>query len=175
VKELTPEVEEQLRAVFKRRFKNIERWCSDLGVSPPRGETREEIWKLLVESWRRGFKCEYCGEEMLIHDPKEGHPRSVSLDHRIPIRPWGGSVYDPSNIAVVCHRCNIVKGTIKAGTFTEILRLCETVPGLKERFLEEAFRGRLADKIERLKLEKEIRRLKEELKKGSDENLEDQT
>lgn len=96
--------------------------------------------------------CEYCGIELRLEKNKP-YASNPSIDHKIPQSIGGTNTFD--NIAVCCHRCNIVKGTLTDGTFRELLFLLNQNQVLKERVMSGLFKGRLANKLERLSIEKQ--------------------
>lgn len=64
-----------------------------------------------------GKPCPYCGRVMSMKRPQD----FPSLDHRIS-RFVGGSDA-PSNLLIVCSRCNVVKATMTDAEFREFKKL----------------------------------------------------
>lgn len=131
-----------LRRAFLRRWARLKKKSEARGLILP---DREALWQKLVTCYRNGFRCAYCGRPMMIKDPRPAHGRSFSFDHRRSLYLGGNN--DLSNFAIVCYRCNIVKGTMTDKTYLELLRHCP--PGLLDRVFREIWAGRLADKLDR--------------------------
>lgn len=90
--------------------------------------------------------CEYCGIELQeISEPP--YTFAPSLDHKNPKSRGGENSFD--NIAICCHRCNIIKGTMTDTTFKKMLELLNKEPLALEQIMQEAFKGRFADKLRR--------------------------
>lgn len=137
-----------LREAFERRWKNLVRKAEE--IDRLRVPNKGVLWNIVRDSWRKGFRCAYCGRKMLIKDPEHPHGRSFSLDHKVPIDLGGDNSLE--NFAVACHRCNIIKGTLRAETYKRLLE--EDKALLDDRqFLDQMFSemwdGRLAEKLNR--------------------------
>jgi DNA-directed RNA polymerase subunit RPC12/RpoP len=126
------------------KWKNIETKSRLKNLPLP---DKEKLWEKVYSSYLNGFKCEYCGQQMLVKDAEYPYSRSFSLDHKTSIFLGGDNSLE--NFAVVCHRCNIIKGTMKAETFKELLQHLLNDPNLLNRVFEEIWAGRLADKLQR--------------------------
>ncbi len=144
--------------------------------------TRDEIieWFGLFNNEERMksgiIECCYC-QKILKYKSQTCYPwKDVgSIDHKKPQHEGGSNTLD--NLALCCHQCNVVKGTMNPDTFLEIFEAFEKTGkgkegvdssrNLKQRFLDEVWASRLANKIERvnhdLRLKKEMKE-KEELK-----------
>jgi len=135
----------ELRRRFEKRWESIEEKSQLVGLELPK---KELLWQKVADSYLNGFRCEYCGERLLVRDPVPPYKRSFSLDHKTSI--WLGGNNAVENFAVVCTRCNIIKGTMKAETFTELVAMLKKHnPALLDRIFEEMYGGRLADKLSR--------------------------
>jgi 5-methylcytosine-specific restriction endonuclease McrA len=142
--------EKFLRERFEVRWSNLVDKSEERELELP---SKEGLWRKILESFQNGFKCEYCGCQMLIKDSEKPYSRSFSLDHRISLDIGGNNAL--KNFAIICHRCNIVKGTMTEDTFLEILHSDKPLlekPQLLNRAFGEIWRGRLADKLERLEV-----------------------
>ena len=132
-----------IKELAARRYVNQNREAALRGFKPVK---REEYLGLLEESYFSGFKCGYCKEQMLLEDtPPYFHV--ASIDHKLPLD-LGGR-HEISNMIVVCHRCNIIKGTLTEDTFRKFLSLLSQDPFLKIKLFDEYWRGRFANKISR--------------------------
>jgi hypothetical protein len=96
-------------------------------------------------------KCFYCGTVMIA----SGFPTKCvfSIDHKIPLCYSDGS-NDMNNLCVACHRCNIVKGTLRSEVFVKLISLLSVDMAFYEVYMKEMFAGRKAEKIERIANEK---------------------
>jgi len=140
--------ETYLRIRFEVRWKKIE--IKTQRIKRLRLPNKDLLWQKVLESYRNGFKCEYCGQTMLIKDPVYPYKRSFSLDHKTSI--WLGGTNAIENFAVVCHRCNIVKGTMTSETFKALIFAVRKVFSsdyLLDKIFDEMLAGRMADKLER--------------------------
>lgn len=135
---------EFLRSRFEARWRNIRKKSRQKSLALP---NKEYLWNKLLESYNRGFKCEYCGQELFIKDTLYPYCRSFSFDHKTSIDRGGDNSLN--NFAIICHRCNIVKGTMTAETFKEFLRPLLKNSGLMDKVFHEIWSGRLANKLER--------------------------
>jgi len=91
--------------------------------------------------------CEYCGIKLKAR-PDPPYYESVSLDHKVPKARGGYNTFQ--NIAICCHQCNIVKGTMLDVTFKTFHELLDADPHWKKQIFDEIFLGRKANKINRL-------------------------
>ena len=136
---------------FERRWSNLVKRSRKYGVALP---DKQELWSRLLSHYYKGFRCEYCGAQMLVKSPKgKVHPFVWSIEHKIPLSEGGDNNMD--NIAFVCHRCNLVKGTLPGYAWEVAVRAMQERLGgeLYERAMRMAYRGALANKIERVKKE----------------------
>lgn len=97
------------------------------------------------------YECEYCGHA-LFGETIAPHWFAPSLDHRVPKSIGGPNTFE--NIAIVCTRCNICKGTMTEKTYREMLKSLE--PELRETILREMFSGRYAAMLARKEKEREL-------------------
>ena len=135
----------ELRQGFNRRYRALVERSEKLHVEPP---DKEALWQKVLESYENGFVCEYCGEKMMIKDPVSPHGHSWSIDHKISLYAGGDNSLD--NIAIVCTRCNIVKGTMSAETYKELVQTLKVInPELLNRMFKEMSAGRFANKMDR--------------------------
>lgn len=106
------------------------------------------VLALITKSFENGFSCCYCGVKLNFHDPRPGW-RWAALEHKTSRWKGGTNIWD--NLAVSCHRCNCVKGTLGAEDFENFIRAIRADdPDLLERLMTGWFdSGRLAQAIER--------------------------
>jgi 5-methylcytosine-specific restriction endonuclease McrA len=169
-------VEEELKTIYEivsetvtqdfvnlvsRRYNSIVNRSKLLKILPP---TYDEILQILLNSYKAGFKCEYCGVELLLKD-KFPYLGVASIDHRIPLSKCGKVGY--SNMAVVCCRCNLVKGTMSSEVYIKLIKLLSMPENkeLRDSFFNEIIAGKLAYKIERNYIEKDNSIFSDELTK----------
>jgi 5-methylcytosine-specific restriction endonuclease McrA len=137
-----------LRAAVMRRYNSIVKRSLAYRIDPP---DKELFYQKAEESMLDGFTCCYCGCKLKITEPTPA--LSVfSFDHYLPIVLHGNNAM--SNIVICCHSCNIIKGTMTGDTYKELLSYIPVA--LKNRMFMEIFRGRIADKIERVQGEAEM-------------------
>ena len=139
-----------LREGFNRRFRNLLKRSEKYGVKPP---DKEEVWAKLVEHYKNGFFCEYCGKEMKLKGGGyEGNKDVWSIEHKRPLSEGGDNSMD--NITFVCHQCNLVKGTLSSEIYVHLLEILrkDDVQFMR-KYLDEAYRAALANKIDRVKSE----------------------
>jgi len=137
----------ELKKIITKRYNSHKNRCEGLGKIPP---TKEIITEVLVESWKKGFLCDYCKTQMLIKDyPPFRHVPSI--DHIKPISMGGNSLKD--NLTVCCFGCNIIKGTLNGNTYIELLGKIGVGSELYKQIFKESFNGKLANKIQRKKEE----------------------
>ena len=65
-------------------------------------EPTSELISLFRVYLMTGFKCYYCGQEMMVDGEKFGN--NFSLEHRIPLSKGGKNTID--NFAYFCEKCN---------------------------------------------------------------------
>ena len=109
---------------------------------------RDGLWEKVSNCFLEGFKCCYCDCQMVV---RQSYPslEVFSLDHYVPFAAGGDNA--TQNIVVCCHSCNIIKGTMTGDTFKELMR--HIAPELKRKMFMEIWKGRLADKLDRVKTE----------------------
>lgn len=110
------------------------------------------IWNKVLDLYRENFVCEYCRQRLLICDTIPPHYKSFSIDHRIPLDANGTNNIE--NIAIVCTRCNIIKGTMTETTFRAFINPLLNNPVLLDQVFKEMWNGRLADKLQRINKDK---------------------
>lgn len=131
-----------LQKKFERRWRSLVKNSERHDVDLPK---KELLWNKLLERFQNGFRCAYCDCILMVEDSRASHPQVFSIDHKISLYSGGNnSIY---NLEIVCHRCNIIKGTMRHETFMELVYVCP--PDLLDRMLKEIWAGRLADKLQR--------------------------
>jgi len=133
----------KLEEAFNSRYKRLVERSQKWGMEPP---GKDELWQKVEMCFLEGFSCCYCGCQMMVH---QGSPslEVFSLDHYIPFALGGDNA--TQNIVVCCYSCNIIKGTMTGDTFKELLKY---IPAeLKRKMFVEIWKGRLADKLDRIK------------------------
>lgn len=131
-----------LREAFNSRYKRLVEQSERWGKHPP---DKEELWDKLGNCFLNGFRCCYCGCKMLRHQTAPSF-QVFSIDHYIPFAAGGDNATE--NIVFCCHSCNIVKGTMTGDTFKELLKNIPVM--LKNQMFLEIWKGRLANKLERV-------------------------
>ncbi|MBU1067187.1 HNH endonuclease [Patescibacteria group bacterium] len=135
----------KLSEAFNSRYKRLVERSEKWGKRPP---NKDELWGKLETCFLDGFKCCYCGCKMLRHQTAPSF-QAFSIDHYIPFAAGGDNT--TGNIVFCCHSCNIVKGTMSGDTFKELLKYIPVE--LKNRIYLEIWKGRLAEKLDRIKVE----------------------
>lgn len=138
-----------LKKAFARRWRNIQDKAEK--VERLNLPNKKSLWSKVLRCWRKGFRCEYCGRKMMIKDSEYPYQRSFSLDHKISNSLGGDNSIE--NFAIVCHRCNIIKGTLRVSTFKRLIeeeRALVEDPDFLDRVFSEMWNGRLANKLERV-------------------------
>jgi 5-methylcytosine-specific restriction endonuclease McrA len=133
-----------LRRRFEARWKNIEQKSIIKNLVLP---DKEKLWSIILTKYRTKFVCEYCGQQLLICDHIPPYYKSFSIDHRTSI--FSGGKNNLENIAIICTRCNIIKGTMTEQTYRAFLKPLLENPQLLDQVYKEMWNGRLANKIER--------------------------
>ncbi len=111
-------------------------------------KTEQEINDYFHIKEKEKIFCKYCGEELKVNTPYPYY-NAPSIDHKIPTSREGKNEFN--NIAICCHECNIVKGTMLAETYEKMLELISISPEWQDRIMHELFLGRQANKLERVK------------------------
>lgn len=133
----------RLKTKFEKvRWPNVVRHSTERNVPLP---DRKALWDKLLTSFLNGFRCAYCNHPLKINDSPPLYEHVFSIDHKISLADGGDSSID--NFAIVCHRCNIIKGTIRYDTFQDMIDLLPST--LLDRMFREIWAGRLADKLQR--------------------------
>lgn len=148
---LNEETKKELTKIARRRYQNNK---LRVGKKVREAFKFEDALLLLFECYEEGFYCYYCKKQLKLKDEKP-YLDVPSIDHKIPLSIGGRN--DISNCVVCCHQCNIIKGTLTDTTFGRLLHaINSTNPELLKNLFEESFKGKLAYKLERLKVEKEL-------------------
>ena len=95
-------MEEELRKEFDNRVKTLEL----------DNEAKEELFIKLVDCFKNGFKCFYCGKRMELEFLNE---LSFTIDHTLS-RKHGGKD-EVSNLEFICFQCNSMKADKDADWF----------------------------------------------------------
>ncbi|MBA7680351.1 hypothetical protein ES703_88666 [subsurface metagenome] len=135
----------KLRKAFNGRYKRLVERSVKLGIEPP---DKDKLWQKVEMCFLEGFKCCYCGCQMMKYQ-RAPSLEAFSLEHYIPFAAGGDNA--TQNIVVCCHSCNIVKGTMTGDTFKELME--HITPELKRKMFMEIWKGRLADKLDKVKAE----------------------
>ena len=139
------ELIKEIKRIVKRRIISHVKQSEKFGIMPPK---EEDLIELIHDNYKDGFACEYCHNQLKMKD-EYPYLNVVSIDHKIPIALKGTN--EKSNLAAVCHRCNIVKSTLTADTYQEVLKLILLHnPPLLDKLFKEIFIGRMANKLERV-------------------------
>jgi 5-methylcytosine-specific restriction endonuclease McrA len=136
--------EKFLHQRFEVRWKNLETRSNTKNLTLP---DKQLLWYKVLHCFNTGFYCEYCGQKMLITDPTPPHHRSFSLEHKTSLDAGGDN--KDNNFAVVCTRCNIIKGTMTEETFRAFLTPLLENQSLLDKVFREMWNGRFANKMER--------------------------
>jgi len=143
------EVKDLDRYVSKRYYRHKYDFISR-GLPP----IDEDVYReLFFESYKDGGKCHYCKETLFIGE-KFPYPRTPSIDHKKPLAQGGDS--SDTNLIVCCTQCNIIKGTMSATTYEELILEIGDNKDLRDRMFSEMRIGRLAQKIMRSESEKKM-------------------
>lgn len=132
-----------LREKFESRWRNLVKNSEKYGVPTP---NKELVWIKILSRFQGGRRCAYCDCILMIKDSRPLHPQVFSIDHKISLDDGGDSSIE--NLEIVCHRCNIVKGTIRYDTFQDMINILP--PTLLDRMFEEMIPGRMASKLNRV-------------------------
>jgi 5-methylcytosine-specific restriction endonuclease McrA len=106
--------DEQKQKIFLRRWENLKISSIGLGL-----EIDNNLKHKLEEKFINTHQCEYCGNE--FDQNKKGF--EPSIDHMKPKSK--GVTNEIQNLAIVCFSCNLIKGTMSAETFCEIIDLIQ--------------------------------------------------
>jgi 5-methylcytosine-specific restriction endonuclease McrA len=113
------------------------------------------------------IQCCYC-QKTLKYKTQTCYPwKDVgSIDHKKPQHEGGSNTLD--NLVLSCRQCNVVKGTMNSDMFLEMFKLfdksgdkkkgIDSSRNLKQRFLDEVWASRLANKIERVKYDSRLKK-----------------
>ena len=146
---------EIMEEVAKRRYANLKKRSKRFELEVPEFK---EIFELVRKAYKENdFRCHYCSIEMEIRPTIKGYfGRLFSIDHYLPLTLNGDNSLD--NLVVCCTRCNLVKGAVPGDFYKKVLQILEEYSWeFKEKYLNLYYKSALASKIERNKLEREIR------------------
>lgn len=107
----------------------------------------QDLKLILENSIKNGFKCCYCERKLTQKSNLKYYLDVYSFDHIISFSNGGDNSYQ--NISVCCHQCNIIKGTIDEKSFKTLIKTLSEEQKL-EMFMNSSFKGRLANKIDRV-------------------------
>ena len=131
---------------FNAKISSIEMRCKERKY-PPIEPHILQLWERLTDKVENNFNCEYCGEPLKIIDHAEKHNKSFTFDHKKPLSEGGGN--ESENIAIVCHECNIIKGTMDHQTYLDFLEKTKDDPELRRRMFDQMWKGRKAARFYR--------------------------
>ncbi len=135
--------------LIKRRYNSCVKRSIGLHVSPP---LLDDFIRLFIKSKNKGFLCFYCGVKLKWEDKKPYYSAVPSVDHKKPLGFDGNN--DFVNLALCCHRCNIIKGTMSDVTYLKLLDYIKEDSKLMDSIFNEIHLGRFADTLSRLDNEK---------------------
>jgi 5-methylcytosine-specific restriction endonuclease McrA len=129
----------ELETVFEKRWRTLEKRSFKHNLSMP---NYNQVHALLFQSYNNGFKCNYCGVQLKV---KDSYPYYFvfSLEHKKPLQNGGTNAIE--NLAIICHRCNIVKGPMSEETWRAIIK--SLPPHLFNKMCNELFVGRMSDEL----------------------------
>jgi 5-methylcytosine-specific restriction endonuclease McrA len=136
--------EDYLLKRFSIRWSNLEQKSINKKLTLP---NKNLLWNKVLTNYKNGFSCEYCYQKMMISDPIPPHHKSFSIEHKTSLDSGGNN--DIENIAIVCTRCNIIKGTMSEETFRKFIEPLLLNPELLDKVFKEMWNGRFANKLER--------------------------
>lgn len=102
------------------------------------------LLRLLMEA----TNCGYCGKQLKFHSERPWLS-GPSIDHRRPYASGGHNA--PDNLIVVCYGCNLCKSTASESIYRKIVT--SLTEDEREQWAHEMYRGMIADKIHRNKVE----------------------
>jgi len=153
--EIPLEIQEQLDTLAAKRYNGLRKRLArpklvDLGTIP---HSLKDIQEVYCEAYKNGFVCEYCKRQLVF---KSIFPywEAASLDHKRPLMKGGSG--EKTNLAVCCHRCNVIKGTLDAEEYLWVLESLKLrgAPELMEKVLSDWFNFWVAMKQDREEFEK---------------------
>ena len=133
-----------LNEIISRRYYSQMKAADEHGQNPL---PKEVFARLLTECKDNGFLCTYCHAPLVIND-NEPYYFVPSIDHKIPMDLGGPNTEE--NLCVCCHRCNIIKSTMTDTTYRKLLFWLDQDPILKIKMFDELWRGRRANKVDRV-------------------------
>lgn len=117
-----------LREAFEQRWRNLLTRSLRVGLSLP---DKEALWKKVMDCWNGGFKCDYCGNKMKIHESTPSS-KTFTIEHELSIHNGGDNSLQ--NVFIICKDCNTKKNTLCASTFHDVLNGKKyVIPGLSVR------------------------------------------
>ena len=131
----------ELNDVFERRWHTLELRSTRQKITLP---PKEQLRKLLYQSFSNGFKCDYCQTQLKIKDAYPYHS-VFSFEHKKSIHCGGDNNIE--NLSVVCHRCNVTKGPMSEETWRAIIE--HLPPELFNRMCNELFSASISKELKR--------------------------
>ncbi len=120
-----------LKQAFEARYRTLVNRSHNLGIIPP---DKDQLWKIVLDSWNRGFRCEYCGNKMKIKDDRSQGNKSFSIEHMLSL--FNGGDNQKENLLVVCTECNTRKGTLPQDLFQQYSQFYNNpIQGLSPRII----------------------------------------
>lgn len=150
-------IDEELIKMATRRYYSHKKRCELINKPLPK---KDDFIIKLIDNHRSGFKCSYCGKSLVL---KQGYPYTnlPSIDHDVPLTMGGTNTID--NLVVCCVACNIIKGTLRGSTYKMLLSTIGINSELFYLLFEESFNGKMANKLERLEDERNIKDAQERM------------
>jgi len=138
---------EELRSQFdSRRWPSLVESSEKHDVDPP---NKEALWQVVLQNYKNGFKCEYCGRKLKTRDSEFPHSRSFSIDHNVSLFLDGDNRI--SNFVVCCTACNQIKSTATGGVYQKVVDAILEKHGrdLLDKWHKQMQVGQIAKKLER--------------------------
>lgn len=140
---------ESLEDLFERRWQTLLKRSIKNNISPPQ---REQLRQLFLQAAYNpnGFRCDYCNN---LLNAKDNYPYYFrpSIEHKKSIYHGGDNRIE--NLAVICHRCNIVKGPMSEETWRAIIK--HLPPELFNQMCNESFAAGMSRELKSQGLSKE--------------------
>jgi len=140
------EAQPDLVMQFNAKIASIELREKDRGY-PPVAPHAQKIWEKLKQKYETDFTCDYCDDSLKVIDRSNLHNKGFTFDHIKPLCKGGQS--NPENLAIVCHECNIIKGTMDHQTYIDFLEKTKDDPELRRRMFSQMWTGRKAARFYR--------------------------
>ena len=139
---------EDLNKKFLKRWNTIKKRSTDYGLKIPE---KNDVYELVKKSFFSGFKCEYCGVQLKIYDTKPYY-NVFSIEHKKPLLFGGDNSIE--NLAIVCHKCNVVKGPMTEDTWKKII--LHLPKKIFDQMCNEVFAAKMAYLLETQRLQRKI-------------------